>query len=53
MTRELHAEGRWVPGAFDPEELRQKYREERDKRPRPDSKAQYLDVTGSFCRPAA
>jgi len=38
---------------LDPEELRRKYREERDKRPRPDSKAQYLDVTGSFCRPAA
>ena len=39
--------------ALDPEELRRKYREKRDKRPRPDSKAQYLDVTGSFCRPAA
>src|SRR5215472_14863760 len=53
MTRGLHAEDRWVPGAFDPEELRQKYREERDKRLRPDSKAQYLDVTGNFERFAA
>ena len=39
--------------ALDPAELCRKYREERDKRLRPDSKAQYLDVTGSFCRPAA
>ena len=50
MTRELHAEGRWVPGAFDPEELRQKYRDERDERLRPDGKAQYLPHPGP-CRP--
>src|SRR5215831_2979460 len=51
MTRGLHAEDRWVPGSLDPEEPRRKYREERDKRLRPDGKVQYLDVTGSFCRP--
>jgi cyclohexanone monooxygenase len=42
-----------VPGAFDPEELRQKYRDERDERLRPDGKAQYLDGTGNVERFAA
>jgi cyclohexanone monooxygenase len=32
----------------DSEALRQKYREERDKRLRPDGAAQYIDVTGEF-----
>lgn len=31
---------------FDPEELRQKYREERDRRLRPDGTGQYMEVTG-------
>jgi len=53
MTRGLQAEDRWVPGAFDPEELRQKYREERDNWLRPDGKGQYLDVTGNPGRFAA
>jgi hypothetical protein len=53
MTCELHAEHRWVHGASGPEELRRKYRDERDKRLRPHGKAQYLDVTGSFERFAA
>jgi hypothetical protein len=35
MACEPHAEDRWVPGAFDPEELRRKYRDEREKRLRP------------------
>ena len=53
MTRGLHVKDRWVPGAFDPEELRQKYRKEHDNWLRPDGKAQYLDVTGNFERFAA
>ena len=53
MAHGLHAEDRWVPGAFDPEELCQKYRDKRDKRLRPDGKAQYLDVAGNFGRFAA
>jgi cyclohexanone monooxygenase len=32
---------------FDPVGLRQKYREERDKRLRPHGNAQYLDASGS------
>ena len=53
MARGLHAKARWVPGAFDTEELRQKYQDERDKWLRPDCNAQYLDVTGNFERFAA
>ncbi|MET0324635.1 MAG: NAD(P)/FAD-dependent oxidoreductase, partial [Ilumatobacteraceae bacterium] len=34
--------------AFDPDELREKYRAERDKRLRPDGNEQYLEVTGQF-----
>ena len=33
---------------FDPEKLRQKYREERDKRLRPDGNDQYKEVKGDF-----
>jgi cyclohexanone monooxygenase len=35
-------------GSFDPEALRKKYREERDKRIRPDGNDQYLEVAGEF-----
>jgi cyclohexanone monooxygenase len=34
--------------AFDPDALRRKYREERDKRLRPDGNDQYLEVEGAF-----
>jgi hypothetical protein len=33
---------------FDPDALRAKYREERDKRLRPDGIAQYVELTGKF-----
>ena len=33
---------------FDPEELRAKYRAERDRRIRPDGSAQYRGATGEF-----
>ena len=33
---------------FDPEKLRQKYKEERDKRIRPDGNDQYKEVKGDF-----
>jgi cyclohexanone monooxygenase len=33
---------------FDPEALREKYRQERDKRLRPDGNAQYIEVKGEF-----
>src|SRR4026208_1575340 len=36
--------------AFDPDELRQKYREERDKRLREDGNEQYVEVVGEFAR---
>jgi cyclohexanone monooxygenase len=35
---------------FDPDALRDKYRQERDKRLRPDGEAQYLEVAGAFAR---
>src|SRR6266478_1584808 len=35
---------------FDPESLRAKYREERDKRIRPDGNEQYVEVKGDFSR---
>ena len=35
---------------FDPESLRQKYREERDKRLRSDANSQYIDTAGKFAR---
>ncbi len=35
---------------FDPEVLRAKYREERDKRIRPDGNDQYIEVVGEFAR---
>src|ERR1700730_9214385 len=35
---------------FDPEALRAKYREERDKRLRPDGNEQYVEVKGDFSR---
>ena len=34
--------------AFDPDALREKYRQERDKRLRPDGNDQYVEVTGQF-----
>ncbi|HEX4179445.1 MAG TPA: NAD(P)/FAD-dependent oxidoreductase [Caulobacteraceae bacterium] len=33
---------------FDPDALREKYRQERDRRLRPDANAQYVEVTGDF-----
>nr|MCS5566866.1 hypothetical protein [Pseudomonadales bacterium] len=33
---------------FDPDALREKYREERDKRLRPDANEQYVEVNGAF-----
>ncbi|HEY4345156.1 MAG TPA: NAD(P)/FAD-dependent oxidoreductase [Parvibaculum sp.] len=35
---------------FDPDTLRKKYREERDKRLREDSESQYIELTGDFAR---
>ena len=35
---------------FDPDALREKYRQERDKRLRPDGNAQYLQITGDLGR---
>jgi hypothetical protein len=35
---------------FDPDALREKYREERDRRLRPDANDQYIEVTGDFER---
>jgi cyclohexanone monooxygenase len=35
---------------FDPDELREKYRAEREKRLRPDGEAQYIEVAGAFAR---
>jgi hypothetical protein len=35
---------------FDPDRLRAKYREERDKRLRPDGNEQYQEVVGDFSR---
>jgi hypothetical protein len=35
---------------FDPDVLREKYREERDKRVRPDGNEQYVEVTADFSR---
>jgi cyclohexanone monooxygenase len=40
--------GQGSSSGFDPVELRQKYREERDKRLRRDGNAQYLDVSGAY-----
>ena len=34
--------------SFDPEQLREKYRQERDKRIRADGNDQYIEVTGDF-----
>src|SRR3954466_11071288 len=44
---------RRASGEFDPARLRQKYRQERDKRLRPDGDEQYLDVSGDYARFAA
>src|SRR5258705_8083226 len=33
---------------FDPDALRERYRQERDKRLRPDGNAQYVEVSGDF-----
>jgi cyclohexanone monooxygenase len=35
---------------FDPDALRERYRQERDKRLRPDGEAQYVEVSGPFAR---
>ena len=34
--------------SFDPDVLRQKYREERDKRLRADGNEQYIEITGDY-----
>ncbi len=39
-----------APLAFDPDALREKYREERDRRVRTDGNEQYLEVVGDFAR---
>jgi hypothetical protein len=41
-------EGTTEPLTFDPDALRAKYREERDKRIRPDGNDQYQDMVGNF-----
>jgi len=43
-----HAKPEPSERAFDPEALRQKYREERDKRLRPDANDQYVKLEGEF-----
>ena len=35
---------------FDPDALRERYRQEREKRLRPDGNAQYIEVKGDFSR---
>ncbi len=58
MTTEAHDPGQTTqnseedtPGAaFDPDALREKYREERDKRIRTDGNEQYTEVTGGFAQ---
>ncbi|MEI2735465.1 MAG: hypothetical protein V9G24_12110 [Rhodoblastus sp.] len=35
---------------FDPETLRSKYREERDRRLRADGNAQYVEISGDYAR---
>jgi cyclohexanone monooxygenase len=40
--------GQSSSSGFDPARLRQKYRQERDKRLRPDGNTQYLDVSGDY-----
>ena len=35
---------------FDPDALREKYRQEREKRLRPDGEAQYVELSGDFAR---
>ena len=35
---------------FDPDALREKYRQEREKRLRPDGEAQYIELAGDFAR---
>ena len=35
---------------FDPEALREKYRQERDKRLRPEGNDQYVELTGAYSR---
>jgi len=46
MTAETSATG--AARGFDPDALRARYREERDKRIRPDGNEQYVEVTGEF-----
>jgi cyclohexanone monooxygenase len=52
MTTAKHDPGRTTPQSpdpgFDPDALREKYREEREKRLRPDGNDQYLEVKGEF-----
>jgi cation diffusion facilitator CzcD-associated flavoprotein CzcO len=47
MTAE-EQDSRQAELGFDPDALREKYREEREKRLRPDGNDQYLEVTGEF-----
>jgi cyclohexanone monooxygenase len=52
MTTKIQDPSQENPGAtdlgFDPDALREKYREERDKRIRPDGNDQYVEVKGEF-----
>jgi len=49
-TADFLAETALEPDDFDPEALRQKYREERDRRLRPDGIAQYIETKDRFDR---
>ncbi len=51
MSEDVVTNGNANPGVdFDPEALRAKYREERDKRKRPDGNDQYVEAKGDFSR---
>ncbi|MCK5363388.1 MAG: NAD(P)/FAD-dependent oxidoreductase, partial [Gammaproteobacteria bacterium] len=48
MPEEIPPQGESAALGFDPDTLRKKYREEREKRLRPDGNDQYVEVTGEF-----
>src|SRR4051812_78847 len=49
MTTDIRTDdSRTAELRFDPEALREKYRQERDKRLRAEGNAQYVEVTGKF-----
>src|SRR5215211_7065242 len=49
MTTEIHSTSTQTgERPFDPDALREKYRQERDKRLRADGSSQYVEVTGAF-----